>query len=395
MRSLLQKILMNHEFLTPVEDTVIAYLLEQSPDCLGRNIQIHSRKEGFPTLENVQIALFGVQEDRNAQGNVGCGEDLHAIRSKFYELFPGNWHSNIADLGNIEKGNQVSDTYFAVKEITTSLLKKNIIPIIIGGSQDITYVNYRAYDTLEQSVNITAVDSRFDLGSLEGELNSQSYLSKIIMQEPNNLFNYCNVGYQTYFNSQEEIRLLDSLFFDSYRLGAAKELENIEPAFRDADIISIDIGAVRQSDAPANKNASPNGFYGEEICAISRYAGISDKVSSFGIYEYNAKYDKNHQTAHLIAQIIWYFIEGYNYRVKDYPFSGKDNYQHFTVLLEDDEPLNFYKSNKSGRWWMEINILSNNKYKRHALIPCTYKDYEAATKQLIPEKWYNAMKKMI
>ena len=386
---------MNPDFFTPIDDSLAAHLVSQSSTCLGKKIQIHSHKEGFPDLENVKIAIFGVNEDRNSQDNFGCGEDLFIVREKFYQLFPGKWHTNIADLGTIEKGNQVSDTYFAVKEMITFLLKNNIIPIIIGGGQDITYVNYRAYDALEQSVNITAVDSRFDLGNLEDELTSQSYLSKIIMQEPNNLFNYCNVGYQTYFNSQEEISLLDNLFFDTYRLGEAKILENIEPVFRNSDIVSIDIGAVRQSEAPGNNNSSPNGFYGEEICAISRYAGLSDKVSSFGIYEYNFKHDNNNQTAHLIAQMIWYFIEGVNFRVKDYPFSGKENYQKFTVLLEEDEPLLFYKSNKSGRWWIEINILSNNKYKRHALIPCTYKDYKDATKQLIPEKWYKAMRKMV
>ena len=386
---------MNQDFLTPIKDSVVAYLALQSSSCLGQNIQINCIQKGFPDLENVKIAIFAVNEDRNSQNNFGCGEGLHAIRTKLYQLFPGNWDTNIADLGTVEKGNQVSDTYFAVKEIIVSLIKRNIIPIIIGGGQDITYINYRAYDALEQSVNITTVDSRFDLGNLEEELTSQSYLSKIIMQEPNNLFNYCNVGYQTYFNSQEEISLLDNLFFDTYRLGEAKVLENIEPALRNADIVSIDIGAVRQSEAPANNNSSPNGFYGEEICAISRYAGISDKVSSFGIYEYNSKHDNNDQTAHLIAQMIWYFIEGVNFRVKDYPFSGKENYQKFTVLLEDDEPLLFYKSNKSGRWWIEINILSNNKYKRHALIPCTYKDYTDATKQVIPEKWYKAMRKMV
>ena len=386
---------MNQDFLTPIKDSVVAYLALQSSSCLGQNIQINCIQEGFPDLENVKIAIFAVNEDRNSQNNFGCGEGLHAIRTKLYELFPGNWDTNIADLGTVEKGNQVSDTYFAVKEIIASLIKRNIIPIIIGGGQDITYINYRAYDTLEQSVNITTVDSRFDLGNLEEELTSQSYLSKIIMQEPNNLFNYCNVGYQTYFNSQEEISLLDNLFFDTYRLGEAKVLENIEPAFRNSDIVSIDIGAVRQSEAPGNNNSSPNGFYGEEICAISRYAGLSDKVSSFGIYEYNSKHDNNDQTAHLIAQMIWYFIEGVNFRVKDYPFSGKENYQKFTILLEEDEPLLFYKSNKSGRWWMEINILSNNKYKRHALVPCTYKDYTDATKQVIPEKWYKAMRKMV
>ena len=386
---------MIQDFLTPIKESVVADLLLRPSLSLGNKISIHSQEEGFPDLENVQIAIFGVQEDRNSQDNFGCGEDLHLIRTKLYELFPGNWHTNIADLGNVLKGNAVSDTYFAVSKIITDLLKKNIIPVIIGGGQDITYVNYRAYDSLEQTVNITAVDSRFDLGNLEDELTSQSYLSKVIMQEPNNLFNYCNVGYQTYFNSQEEIQLLDNLFFDAYRLGEAKVLENIEPAFRNADIVSIDIGSVRQSEAPANNNASPNGFYGEEICALSRYAGISDKVTSFGIYEFNSKHDKNNQTAHLIAQMIWYFIEGVNFRVKDYPFTTKENYQKFTVLLEDDDPLTFYKSNKTGRWWIEIKILSDNKYKRHALIPCTYKDYVDATNQIIPERWYKAMRKLI
>ena len=386
---------MNLDFLTPIKDSVVAHLVLQSNLCLGKTTRLHTIQEGFPDLEGVKIAILGVQEDRNSENNFGCGDNLHFIRRKLYELFPGNWDTQIADLGNVLKGNSVSDTYFAVSEIISALLKKEIIPIIIGGGQDITYVNYRAYDTLEQSVNITAVDSRFDLGNLDDDLSSDSYLSKIIMQEPNNLFNYSNVGYQTYFNSQEEIQLLDSLYFDAYRLGKAKELENIEPLFRNADIVSIDLGSVRQSEAPANNNASPNGFYGEEICAISRYAGLSDKVSSFGIYEYNSKYDNNHQTAHLIAQMIWYFIEGVNFRVKDYPFSGKENYQKFTVLLEDDDPLIFYKSNKSGRWWIEIKIVSDNKYKRHALIPCTYSDYIDATKQIIPEKWYKAMKKLV
>ena len=386
---------MNIDFLSPVQDSVIAHLVLQSSTVLGKKIRVHSVQEGFPDLENVQLAIFGVQEDRNSKDNFGCGENLHFIRRKLYELFPGNWQINIADLGNVNKGNAVSDTYFAVQEIITFLLKKNIIPVIIGGGQDITYTNYRAYDVLEQSVNVVSVDSRFDLGNLDDELTSQSYLSKIIMQQPNNLFNFSNIGYQTYFNSQEEINLLDSLFFDAYRLGEAKDLKIVEPVMRDADIVSIDIGAARQSDAPANNNASPNGFYGEEMCAISRYAGISDKVSSFGIYEYNSKHDNNHQTAHLIAQMIWYFVEGVNFRAKDYPFCTKENYQKFTVLLEEDDPINFYKSDKTGRWWMEINIISDNKYKRHALIPCTHQDYMDATAQIIPERWYKGMRKMV
>ncbi|MDG1040419.1 MAG: formimidoylglutamase, partial [Polaribacter sp.] len=369
---------MDFNFLTPINDTVIAHLMLHSGQSLGRNLAIHSKQHGFPELQNVQVAIFGVLEDRNAEDNLGCGENIQAIRKHLYQLFPGNWHTNIADLGNIIKGNTVEDTYFAVTSITSYLLKKNIIPIIIGGSQDITYANYRAYDTLEQTVNLVSVDSKFDIGSIENDLSSRSYLSKIVMNQPNNLFNFSNIGYQTYYNSQEELDLLNSLFFDAYRLGEVKDLTKVEPVMRDADLVSIDIGAIRQSEAPANNNCSPNGFNGEEICAIARYAGISDKVTSFGVYEFNPKFDNNHQTAHLISQMIWYFIEGVNYRAKDYPYSTKESYQKFIVLVENDDPINFYKSDKSGRWWMEINISTNNKYKRHALIPCTYQDYQEA-----------------
>jgi hypothetical protein len=74
---------------------------------------------------------------------------------------------------------------------------------------------YRAYDDLEQMVNLVLYN-KFDLE--RGRGSASSYLTKIIVEEPNNLFNYCNIGYQTYFNSQEEIDLIEKLFFDAYRL---------------------------------------------------------------------------------------------------------------------------------------------------------------------------------
>jgi arginase family enzyme len=385
---------MNSDFLSPVDESIISHLELQSSNSIGNNMEIYSVQNGFPDLEDVAVAIIGVKEGRNAVDNNGCGEDLSEIRKNLYKLFPGNWSLKIADLGNIEAGNKVEDTYFAVSDVTSFLIKKNIIVILIGGSQDLTYANYRAYDKLEQTINLTVVDNRFDLGTIEESINANSYLSKIIMEEPNNLFNYSNLGYQTYFNAQEEINLLQNLYFDTFRLGQVKPLELVEPILRDADIVSVDIGAVRSSDAPGNKNAVPNGFYGEDLCAIARYAGISDKVTSFGIYEYNSRYDNNNQTSSLIAQTIWYFIEGVNFRAKDYPYSCKQSYQKFSVILEDDDPINFYKSDKSGRWWMEINLISDNKYKRHALIPCAYQDYVQALKQKIPERWYKAQQKL-
>jgi len=386
---------MNFDYLNPVDEALLVHAKMQSNQTFGQCIDIYTIQNGFPDLSDKNIAIIGVGEGRASVGNYGTGANIDNIRKELYKLYPGNWPINIADLGNIPQGNTIEDTYFAVGELLSYLIKNKVIPIIIGGSQDLTYANYRAYDKLEQTVNIVAVDNKFDLGSIEDELTSDSYLSKIVMNQPNNLFNYSNIGYQTYFNSQDEIDLLDSLFFDTYRLGeVTNSLQLVEPLMRDADIVSVDLSAIRNADAPANNNGTPNGFTGAEMCAISRYAGISDKVTSFGVYEYNSKFDNKTQTAQLISQMIWYFVEGVNYRAKDYPFGLKDNYKKYIVPIED-QVLNFHKSNKSGRWWMEINLNDNNKFKRHALIPCTYQDYISATNQEIPDRWIKTLKKLV
>ena len=384
---------MNIDFLTPVNQALLTPLHGSTLDVLGKSVRFHTT-DAFPELSDVKVAIVGVRDGRGAVNNPNCGYSLDSIREKLYQLFPGNWSTTIADIGDILMGESVSDTYFALSSTINSLLKLNIIPVIIGGGQDLTYANYRAYDNLEQTVNLVSVDSRFDIGNIDDDINSRSYLSKIILEQPNNLFNFSNIGYQTYFNSQEEIKLLENLYFDAYRLGAVKDITLVEPILRDADVVSVDIGAVRQSEAPGNNNASPNGFYGEDLCAIARYAGISDKVTSFGVYEYSEAFDVNGQTAHLIAQTLWYFIEGVNFRAKDYPYATKESYQKFIVMLDNDDPINFYKSDKSGRWWMEINLFSNTKHKRHTLIPCSYQDYEHALEQKIPPRWYKALQKL-
>ncbi|MDP3311852.1 formimidoylglutamase [Lutibacter sp.] len=386
---------MNFEFLNPVDDLLVSHALLGSNLSFGQQIEIFSSKNELPDLSNKKVALITIEEERGIVNNQGSGTDFDQIRIELYKLYPGNWPTNVIDLGTLKQGNTLSDTFFALQEVLGDLIKNKIIPIIIGGGQNLTYSNYRAYDKLEQTVNLVSVDNKFDLGTIEDELTSQSFLSKIVMNQPNNLFNFSNIGYQTYLNSQEELDLLDNLFFDSYRLGeVSNNIQIVEPVLRDADIVSIDMSVIKNSESPANKNGTPNGFTGAEICAISRYAGISDKVSSFGIYEYNPKFDLKNQTAQLISQMIWYFIEGVNFRANDYPFGLKDNYQKFIVPI-DNEVLNFHKSNKSGRWWIEINLSSNNKFKRHALIPCTYQDYISATNQEIPERWIRTLKKIV
>ena len=381
---------MEFDFLSPVDNEIIIFKNNLSSLQLGSKVAFHTDTD-FPDIDTIKIAIIGVLENR---GNIDNGNDnlnLDHIRKELNSLFPGNWHAAIADLGDIVQGNSLDDTYFALQKVATRLIRKGIIPILIGGSQDLTYPLYRAYDSLEQMVNLVSIDSTFDFGKQEEQISSKSYLSKIILDEPNNLFNYTNIGYQTYYNSQEEIDLIEKLFFDAYRLGEiSNHIELSEPALRDADIVSLDLNSVISNCTGSFSPFSPNGFSGKEICGLSRYAGISDKVSSFGIFNY----DNSSTSAVIISQIIWYFIEGVNYRSNEYPFGTRDNYLKYIVPLDNDE-LVFYKSNKTGRWWIEIHFLTgrHNNLNKYTLLSCSHEDYLGACNNEIPERWWKAQRK--
>lgn len=353
----------------------------------------------FPDYSEADIVLIGVKEDRNAYNNEGCALAPDYIRKHLYRLFPGPFNLRIVDLGNIKAGFQVTDTYFALSTVIGEMLEKDIFPIILGGSQDLTYANYQAYQNLGQIINIVSIDSMFDLGSSENEVTSRSFLSNIILHQPNYLFNYANLGYQTYFVDQDALKLMKNLMFDTYRLGLLRDnMEEAEPVVRNADLITVDVSSIRFSDAPGNANGTPNGFYGEEICQIIRYAGLSDKLTSIGFYETNPQYDRNGQTAHLVAQMIWYFIDGFFNRPHDFPFKNDDDFIRYHVNITDHkEELTFFKSKKTDRWWMEIPLQSEQriKYQRHYLVPCSYQDYQAACTNDIPDRWWMVYQKLM
>ena len=384
---------MDYSFLSPVQDRLVDELELQHSQTIGKKLRIHATYHQ-PSLEGVKMAIVGVLESRNSVDYIGEDFQFTEIRKAFYKLFPGNWLHEIADLGDIQKGETVEDSYFALIQVVSALIKAGVIPIIIGGSQDLTYANYRAYDKISSMINIVNIDKSFDLGDSSKPINNGSFLGKIILEQPYNLFNYTALGFQTYFNSQEEIDLMEKLYFESYRLGRITQtISIVEPVLRDADIVTLDLKSVQSSEVSLKQKYSPNGFNGREICAISRYAGISNKVTSFGIYEYNPS-QNDEATAMLISQIIWYFIEGVNCRVKDDDFNDSANYLKFTVLVESEE-LVFFKSKKTGRWWIEIPFLeySDTKSKQHPLLACTHEDYVSAAKGVIPERWYKAYKK--
>jgi len=367
---------------------------------LGLKTQFYT--ETFPDLEETKfdIAIFGVLDDRSAINNEGCGLGPDYFREKFYKLNEGAFESRLVDLGNIRPGATLADTYIAVKMAVSELIKNDIIPVIIGGGQDLTYAQYMGYENLEQKVDLVIVDNQFDIDDDNHEgiaTRSDCYLNKIFLHQPNYLFNFSNIGYQTYFVNQESLSVMDKLYFDVHRLGEfAQDISLTEPIIRNANMLSFDIGAIRSADAVANANTTPNGFDGEKACRIARYAGMNDKLTSIGFYEFNPAYDRNGQTAFLLAEMVWYFIEGFYARKKDFPLTPKSQFIIYRTSLKDGSgEMTFVKSKKSDRWWMQVPYpTGQSKNERFHLVPCRYEDYQIAINGDMPDLWWRTYQKL-
>lgn len=356
----------------------------------GHNIYIHTPDGPINDIEGYDLAILGVQEDRNSQ-NTGCAKAPDQIRQQLYKLHKFNKSLKIIDLGNLKQTKKPQDTYFGLRDALIVLLSYNIVPIIIGGSQDIVYSGILVFEKLQRAINLVTIDSRLDLKSRTNDFNSQNYLKKILNEKIQYIFNYTNIGHQNYFTDQNDLELLKNLFFDSFRLGDVKfNIKEMEPVIRDADFISIDFNSVKQADAPGNFQPSPNGLHGEDICQLARYSGISDQLSMFMINEVNPVFDINNQTSHLAAQAIWYFIDGFSHRKVEQP-DDSENFMKYIVNHDSiGHDLVFYKSEKTNRWWLEIPSV---KKKTH-IISCSYEDYLLAGNQEIPNRWWKTYQKI-
>jgi formiminoglutamase len=369
-----------HEFLSPINKASLNDDKGYNDRQLANFIKVY--EEEIPDLSGIDIVIAGVNEFRG-DGFVAEENAADAIRKQLYQLH--YWHKDItiADVGNIKCGASLADSYAAVKTVVGELLQMNKTVIIIGGSHDNTLAQYYAYKDRKQIIEATVIDATIDLRS-ESPLRSQNFLMEMLTSEPNMIKHYNHIGFQSYFVHPRMLETMDKLHFDCYRVGTAKEqLEEMEPVIRNSNMLSFDIAAIKYSDAPATA-CSPNGFTGEEACSLARYAGLSPRLSSFGIYGYDPGKDIKNLTALQIAQMLWYFFDGKSRSNLEAELSERHNFNEYHTAFAEVDTV-FIQSKKTGRWWMQ---LPNNK-----LIACSYNDYLFASNNEIPERWLRAQER--
>jgi formiminoglutamase len=345
------------------------------PEQLGTHLLRYSRE--LPPLEQARVVLLGIGQP-----------DADAVRQHLYRLSAPFPQLSIADLGNARR----TDTGFLIPLIK-ELIDSKLFPIIIGNAPEQALAQYKAFQELQHLINLVAVDERiaYRPDSHEAE---RYYLKELLDSPKSRLFHLNFIGCQAHFTPQALFDYLDRRHFDYTRLGQARsKLSELEPAIRDGDLLSFQLAALQYTAAPGQAAPSPNGFSPDEACQICRYAGMSDKLKAFGLYGFRHEFDCRGQTAQLAAQMAWYAISGFFQRAGDFPASTDGLSEYIVDFKGLEYQLTFWKSEKSGRWWMQVPVKTHHSYQRHRLVPCSYNDYLQACQDELPERLLKALER--
>ncbi|MDX1941322.1 MAG: hypothetical protein SFU99_12270 [Saprospiraceae bacterium] len=343
----------------------------------GKNIRIYETE--FPHLKDTSVAIIGI----------GALE-ANAVRSALYQMSFHFANGKVADLGNVRK----NESGFIIP-LLKELLDSQIIPILICSDPKHILAQYKAFQSLQSHISFAAIDERIRLDENDTS-NEYLYLNHVLLNTRSRLFHLGLIGCQSHYTSFPALQFIDRNNHDCIRLGNTRaDLSEAEPIIRDADLLAFHIAALRQADAPGQSQATPSGFSAEEACQLSRYAGMSDKLKSFGVFGFQQELDRDAQTAQVVAQMIWYFLEGFFNRKNDFPVSTEGLVEYIVEYKRMDYQLTFWKSQRSNRWWMQIPLKIGKKYNRHKLIPCSYNDYKLACQDELPDRLLNAFKRFL
>ena len=132
----------------PIEDDLLAENWQSSQ--IGHCIAKHTSTV-FPEITNAKIAFFSVAE---FEGTENKCSDFSAIRKEFYKLHFADLPP-LVDLGSLQLMPTKKESFKQIEKVCTTLLENDIIPMLIGGGQDISYAIYKAYASIGKIITFS------------------------------------------------------------------------------------------------------------------------------------------------------------------------------------------------------------------------------------------------
>jgi arginase family enzyme len=163
------------------------------------------------------------------------------------------------------------------------------------------------------------LDAHLDVRAPNPLRNSGTSFRMLIDEGSVRAESFVELGIQPYVNSERHLRWLTErgarivTLDEVHAYGALQQIDaalQIATAGVDAFYGTLDIDAVRASEAPGVSAPLPDGISGRELLEIATALGRCPKTVALDVVEVNPRFDRDNATARLAAHAIVRFIEG-------------------------------------------------------------------------------------
>jgi hypothetical protein len=290
------------------------------------------------SLENCTfpaICLIGVDE-KTAQ----------PIKDELYELPLESFKIPVYDLGNLWNHNEED-----LVEFMSLILTRKLTPIFIGEKSTLFHQMFMALEKVFSPFNFSICESMVGRSSSFIADEKNPFINE-------NLIQGSIIGFQSHLSNQKHLDSEVPVGVEYLRLGVLRNnMDLAEALIRNSDGFCFNSNSLRYSDFPAQLKPNSCGLSAEEACQLFYYAGNNEKMKTLCMAGISIELDDRNVSAYLAAQMIWYFIDGFQKRKYTFSYPGweKDSLIEYVVDIKDwENPLTFLKSQTTNKWWFKL-----------------------------------------
>ena len=264
----------------------------------------------------MKIALIGFPMDKGVKrngGRPGAKDAPKLIREALLKMTPDPradrsiW-LDVHDEGDIDTSGTLAEAQQSLGEKVGKLIKKNVIPIVIGGGHETAFGNFLGFVEAKEEVCVINIDAHPDVRELkDGKGHSGSPFRQMLEHMSGFCKEYQVIGIEGHAVEKGHLKYLEDkdchiVFRDDIEVDSVKESDR-------SIMLSLDLDALNQSIAPGVSATNPAGLDIEQWLGLIQIAILSGKVKSIDIVECNPNHDVDGQTVKVAAHTIWTIVE--------------------------------------------------------------------------------------
>ena len=257
--------------------------------------------------DDYQMAILGIPFDEKSSYLKGASLGPGAIREASTSKMINPWtelgvnlqeDTVVADLGDLTLKGSVAEIFAYIERKVLEIIKRGVIPVILGGDHSITYPIIRAFAEKYRPLDIIHFDAHPDLyEELYGDKLSHACPFTRIMEE-GLVENLAQIGIRAKIGEHEE----KARKFNIKMIEMKNFRDSLSLEFKNPLYISFDMDALDPAFAPGVSHHEPGGLSSRQVIQIIHR--LKAQIVGLDVVELNPTRDTSGITAAAAVKII-------------------------------------------------------------------------------------------